>query len=81
VGSIDRGEEHYNQILDMIDQESDNSDSLEGFVLTHSITGGTQSGMGSNSLERLNGHFTKKLIQTYLVFLSWTEESDVVVQT
>lgn len=75
-----QGEEHYEQVLDMIDRESDNSDSLEGFVLCHSIAGGTGSGMGSYLLERLNDHFPKKLIQTYSVFPSWTDQSDVVVQ-
>jgi tubulin gamma len=77
-----QGEEHYEYILDMIDRESDNSDSLEGFVLCHSIAGGTGSGMGSYLLERLNDHFPKKLIQTYSVFPSWTgpDQSDVVVQ-
>ena len=58
-----QGAEHYETILDMIDRESDNSDSLEGFVLTHSIGGGTGSGMGSYLLERLNDHFPKKLVQ------------------
>jgi tubulin gamma len=76
-----QGEENYEQVLDMIDRESDNSDSLEGFVLAHSIAGGTGSGMGSYLLERLNDHFPKKLIQTYSVFPSTsTDESDVVVQ-
>lgn len=75
-----QGEEHYDYVLDMIDRESDNSDSLEGFVLCHSIAGGTGSGMGSYLLERLNDHFPKKLIQTYSVFPSWTDQSDVVVQ-
>jgi tubulin gamma len=75
-----QGEEHHEQVLDMIDREADNSDSLEGFVLTHSIAGGTGSGMGSYLLERLNDHFPKKLIQTYSVFPSWADESDVVVQ-
>jgi tubulin gamma len=75
-----QGAEHYEYILDMIDRESDNSDSLEGFVLTHSIAGGTGSGMGSYLLERLNDHFPKKLIQTYSVFPSWTDQSDVVVE-
>jgi tubulin gamma len=75
-----QGEEHYEQVLDMIDRESDNSDSLEGFVLCHSIAGGTGSGMGSYLLERLNDHFPKKLIQTYSVFPSWSDSSDVVVQ-
>lgn len=75
-----QGEEHHEQVLDMIDRESDNSDSLEGFVLCHSIAGGTGSGMGSYLLEALNDHFPKKLIQTYSVFPSWADQSDVVVQ-
>mmetsp|Transcript_19786 Transcript_19786/g.49224 ORF Transcript_19786/g.49224 Transcript_19786/m.49224 type:complete len:580 (-) Transcript_19786:868-2607(-) len=75
-----QGAEHYETILDMIDRESDNSDSLEGFVLTHSIAGGTGSGMGSYLLERLNDHFPKKLVQTYSVFPSWKDQSDVVVE-
>ncbi|CAM9498028.1 unnamed protein product, partial [Ectocarpus sp. 12 AP-2014] len=65
----------------MIDREADGSDSLEGFVLSHSIAGGTGSGMGSYLLERLNDHFPKKLIQTYSVFPNATQsQSDVVVQ-
>lgn len=52
----------------MIDREADNSDSLEGFILLHSIAGGTGSGMGSYLLEKLNDRYPKKLIQTYSVF-------------
>lgn len=37
--------------MDMIDREADGSDSLEGFVLCHSIAGGTGSGfLTSHSL-------------------------------
>ena len=61
----------------MIDREADGSDSLEGFVMTHSTAGGTGSGFGSFLLERLNDRFPKKLIQTYSVF---PNENDVVVQ-
>lgn len=76
-----QGQEHHDQIMDMIDREADGSDSLEGFVLTHSIAGGTGSGMGSYLLEQLNDHFPKKLIQTYSVFPNMdNEQSDVVVQ-
>lgn len=76
-----QGEEHAEQVIDMIDRESDNSDSLEGFVLCHSIAGGTGSGMGSYLLERLKDHFPKKLVQTYSVFPNWDQsQSDVVVQ-
>jgi tubulin gamma len=42
------------EIFDIMDREADNSDSLEGFVLCHSIAGGTGSGMGSYILEKLN---------------------------
>ena len=48
--------------MDMIDREADGSDSLEGFVMTHSIAGGTGSGLGSYLLEALNDRFPKKLI-------------------
>jgi len=70
------------EILEMIDREADGSESLEGFMLCHSIAGGTGSGMGSFMLEALNDHFPKKLIQTYSVFPNSNEDvgSDVVVQ-
>lgn len=54
---------------------------LQGFMLMHSIAGGTGSGLGSFLLERLNDKFPKKLIQTYSVFPNNTGDgSDVVVQ-
>ena len=39
-----QGEELHEEVFDIIDREADGSDSLEGFVLTHSIAGGTGSG-------------------------------------
>lgn len=74
------GERLHEEVFDIIDREADGSDSLEGFVLCHSIAGGTGSGMGSYMLERLNDRFPKKLIQTYSVFPNQDEISDVVVQ-
>jgi tubulin gamma len=68
------------EIFDMLDREADNSDSLEGFVLCHSIAGGTGSGMGSYLLENISDRYPKKLMQTYSVFPLLTETSDVVVQ-
>ena len=68
------------EIFEMLDREADNSDSLEGFVLSHSIAGGTGSGMGSYLLENISDRYPKKLIQTYSVFPMFTETSDVVVQ-
>ena len=45
----------------MIDREAEGSDSLEGFILTHSIAGGTGSGLGSFIIEKLNERFPKKI--------------------
>jgi tubulin gamma len=68
-------------VFDMIDREADGSESLEGFVLCHSIAGGTGSGMGSYLLEQLNDHFPKKLIMTYSVFPHQSDDQgDVIVQ-
>uniref|UniRef100_A0A1A9V1B2 Tubulin gamma chain n=2 Tax=Glossina TaxID=44049 RepID=A0A1A9V1B2_GLOAU len=75
-----QGEKLQEEIFDIIDREADGSDSLEGFVLCHSIAGGTGSGMGSYIMERLSDRFPKKLIQTYSVFPNQDEISDVVVQ-
>jgi tubulin gamma len=50
----------------------------QGFMLLHSIAGGTGSGLGSYMLERMNDRFPKKLIQTYSVFPD-AQAADVVV--
>ena len=70
------GSKCLDEILEMIDREADGSDSLEGFVLTHSTAGGTGSGFGSFLLETLNDRYPKKLIQSYSVF---PNDNDVVV--
>ncbi|KJE94277.1 tubulin gamma-1 chain [Capsaspora owczarzaki ATCC 30864] len=75
-----QGDVVHDDVIDILDREADNSDSLEGFVLTHAIAGGTGSGMGSYLLERLNDRYPKKLVQTYSVFPNQEEMSDVVVQ-
>lgn len=75
-----QGEKLQEGVFDIIEREAEGSDSLEGFVMCHSIAGGTGSGMGSYILERLNDRFPKKLIQTYSVFPNLEETSDVVVQ-
>ncbi|CAH8664580.1 unnamed protein product [Dicrocoelium dendriticum] len=80
AAGFSQGEKLEEAIFDIIEREAEGSDSLEGFVMTHSIAGGTGSGMGSYLLERLNSRFPKKLIQTYSVFPNVEDTSDVVVQ-
>lgn len=71
------GEKCKEDILEMLDREADGSDSLEGFLMTHSTAGGTGSGLGSYLLECLNDRYPKKLIQTYSVFPN--NDADIVV--
>ncbi|KAG4076178.1 hypothetical protein HA402_014727 [Bradysia odoriphaga] len=80
ASGFSQGDQLQEDVFDIIDREADGSDSLEGFVLCHSIAGGTGSGMGSYIMERLSDRFPKKLIQTYSVFPNQDEISDVVVQ-
>eukprot|EP00047_Mylnosiga_fluctuans_P005135 m.238648 g.238648 ORF g.238648 m.238648 type:complete len:470 (+) comp13334_c0_seq1:39-1448(+) len=76
-----QGERVRENLLDIIEREADGSDSLEGFMLCHSVAGGTGSGLGSYLLETLHDRFPKKLIQTYSVFPNEQDDvSDVVVQ-
>ena len=64
---------------DYLHSHTTNSEDLKGFLLLHSIAGGTGSGLGSFLLERLNDRFPKKLIQTYSVFPDTQSGGDVVV--
>lgn len=79
ANGFEQGQKYSEEVLDMIDREADDSDSLEGFLLCHSIAGGTGSGMGSYLMEALNDHYGKKLVQTYSIFPN-QNEPDVVVQ-
>lgn len=57
-------------LFDIIDREADGCDNLEGFIICHSISGGTGSGFGSHLLEQLSSRYPHKVIQTYSVFPS-----------
>ncbi|KAF0991515.1 hypothetical protein HZS_6464 [Henneguya salminicola] len=75
-----QGQKFAEEIFDILDREAEGSESLEGLILTHSIAGGTGSGLGSFVLEQLNDRYPKKLIQTYSVFPQQETSGDVVVQ-
>lgn len=76
-----KAEKNYKGLMEMIDREADNCDNLEGFLILHSISGGSGSGVGSFILEKLRDRYPKKLIQTYSVFPDLDDSGDVVVQS
>ena len=45
------GTKYASTLLDMLRREAENADRLDGFIMSHSVNGGTGSGMGSRLLE------------------------------
>uniref|UniRef100_A0A915EL61 Tubulin gamma chain n=1 Tax=Ditylenchus dipsaci TaxID=166011 RepID=A0A915EL61_9BILA len=71
--------ERLEDIFEIITRETENADSLEGFSLSHSISGGTGSGLGSKIMEQVKDRFPKSILQTSSVFANANDETDVVV--
>jgi tubulin beta len=61
------GEKIIDQIMNVIDAAVEKTSSLQGFILTHSIGGGSGSGLGSLILEKLRQAYPKKKIFTFSV--------------
>ncbi|KAF8359879.1 tbg-1 [Pristionchus pacificus] len=74
-----QGNEVFESIIDMVDREAELAPALDGFNFTHSVSGGTGSGLGSRLLEKLRDRYPKTIIQSYSVF-SDQDAPDVVVQ-
>ncbi len=61
------GEKVIDQIMNVIDSAVEKTKALQGFLITHSIGGGSGSGLGSLILERLRHAYPKKRIFTFSV--------------
>lgn len=61
------GERVIDQIMNVIDSAVEKTKGLQGFLMTHSIGGGSGSGLGSLILERLRQAYPKKRIFTFSV--------------
>lgn len=61
------GERVIDQIMNTIDSAVEKTTSLQGFLLTHSIGGGSGSGLGSLIIERLRQAYPKKKIFTFSI--------------
>lgn len=67
-------------VVDIIQRETEACELLEGFNLIHSVAGGTGSGFGSLMLETVRDIFPKKIVTAFSVLPANEEGSDVVVQ-
>ena len=78
-GHYTEGAELVDQAMDVLRREAESCDCLQGFQLTHSLGGGTGSGMGTLLLSKIKEEFPDRMIMTYSVFPS-ASVSDTVTE-
>ncbi|XP_073966657.1 tubulin beta-1 chain-like [Choristoneura fumiferana] len=78
-GHYTEGAELVDSVMDVIRKESENCDCLQGFQLTHSLGGGTGSGMGTLLLSKIREEFPDRIMSTFSVVPS-PKVSEVVLE-
>ncbi|KAJ1992426.1 Tubulin beta chain (Beta tubulin) [Dimargaris cristalligena] len=78
-GHYTEGAELVDQVLDVVRKEVENCDSLQGFQLTHSLGGGTGSGMGTLLISKIREDYPDRMMATFSVMPS-PKVSDTVVE-
>ena len=57
-------------VLDVVRKESESCDCLQGFQVTHSMGGGTGSGMGTLLISKIREEYPDRIMLTFSVFPS-----------
>jgi len=78
-GHYTEGAELVDQVLDVVRKEAESCDCMQGFQLTHSLGGGTGSGMGTLMISKLAEEYPDRIMSTYSVIPS-PKVSDTVVE-
>lgn len=78
-GHYTEGAELVDSVLDVIRREAEGCDSLQGFQITHSLGGGTGSGMGTLLISKICEEFPDRMMATFSVVPS-PKTSDTVVE-
>eukprot|EP01133_Synstelium_polycarpum_P012644 gene12644-14852_t len=66
-GHYTEGVELVDSVLDVVRKEAEGCDCLQGFQVTHSIGGGTGSGMGTLLISRIREEFPDRMMCTFSV--------------
>ncbi|KAF7337220.1 Tubulin beta chain [Mycena sanguinolenta] len=74
-----RGAELVDSVLDVVRKEAEGTDCLQGFQITHSLGGGTGSGMGTLLISKIREEYPDRMMCTYSVVPS-PKVSDTVVE-
>ncbi|XP_063392050.1 tubulin beta-1 chain-like [Cydia fagiglandana] len=78
-GHYTEGAELVDAVMDVVRKESENCDCLQGFQLTHSLGGGTGSGMGTLLLSKIREEYPDRIMSTFSVVPS-PKVSEVVLE-
>ena len=78
-GHYTEGAELIDAVLDVVRKEAEGCDCLQGFTMTHSLGGGTGSGMGTLLISKIREEYPDRVMCTYSVFPS-PKVSDTVVE-
>ena len=66
-GHYTEGAELVDSVLDVVRKEAEGCDCLQGFQLTHSLGGGTGSGMGTLLISKIREEFPDRIMNSYSV--------------
>ena len=78
-GHYTEGAELVDSVLDVVRKEAEGCDCLQGFQLTHSLGGGTGSGMGTLLISKIREEYPDRIMNTFSVIPS-PKVSDTVVE-
>ncbi|KAK7211064.1 hypothetical protein V2G26_018242 [Clonostachys chloroleuca] len=78
-GHYTEGAELVDNVLDVVRREAEGCDSLQGFQITHSLGGGTGSGMGTLLISKIREEFPDRMMASFSIVPS-PKVSDTVVE-
>jgi len=78
-GHYTEGAEMVDNVLDVVRKEGESCDCLQGFQLTHSLGGGTGSGMGTLLLSKIQEEYPDRITSAFSIIPS-PKVSDTVVE-
>ncbi len=78
-GHMTDGAELVDSVMDIVRKEQEGCDQCQGFQITHSLGGGTGSGMGTLLIGKIREEYNANIIETFSVFPS-PKVSDTVVE-
>lgn len=78
-GHYTEGADMVDAVLDIVRKEAENADCLQGFQMTHSLGGGTGSGLGTLLLTKIREDYPDRMMCTFSVVPS-PKVSDTVVE-